>query len=106
MILLVAASERGTAQTEYVSSPKALHIRGRGIRLDGVSDLSGSYKTDSKLKSLERLTLEGDSPVSEMNQPSWIKHPSTAGHVEPCGNSGGPSPKAKYFLVTDSELVP
>ena len=27
---------------------------------------------------------------------------STARHVEPCGKSGGPPPKAKYSLVTDS----
>ena len=26
---------------------------------------------------------------------------STAGHVESCGKEGGPSPKAKYDLVTD-----
>ena len=26
--------------------------------------------------------------------------------MKPCLNPGGPSPKAKYYLVTDSELVP
>ena len=31
---------------------------------------------------------------------------STTGHVKPCGNLGGPSPKAKYYSVTDSEQVP
>jgi hypothetical protein len=41
-----------------------------------------------------------------MNQTSWIDSPSTAGHEEPCGNLGGPSPKAKYSLATDSEPVP
>ncbi len=46
MILLVAASERGIAQTEYVSSPEALHIRGRGVLSDGVPAPSGSYKFD------------------------------------------------------------
>ena len=29
--------------------------------------------------------------------------PSRAGHVEPGLNPGGPSPKAKYDLATDSE---
>ena len=29
--------------------------------------------------------------------------PSTTGHVKPGGNQGGPSSKAKYLLVTDSE---
>ena len=30
---------------------------------------------------------------------------STAGHEESCGKTGGPSPKAKYDLVTDRVLV-
>ena len=28
---------------------------------------------------------------------------STAGHVKPGGNTGGPSSKPKYYLVTDRE---
>ena len=32
---------------------------------------------------------------------SLFGHPSTTGHVKPCGNLGGPSPKAKYNLATD-----
>ena len=32
------------------------------------------------------------------------EYPSKAGHVEPGLNLGGPSPKAKYSLATDSEL--
>ena len=47
----------------------------------------------------------GDSPVSET-----LIHargiPSTAGHEKSRGNPGGPSPKAKYSSLTDSELVP
>ena len=31
---------------------------------------------------------------------------STTGHVKPCGKLGGPSSKAKYHLMTNSELVP
>ena len=54
---------------------------------------------------LESLAIEGDSPVFEN-----LKHPSgilsTAGHGKPCGKLGGPSPKAKYYPMTDSELVP
>ena len=30
---------------------------------------------------------------------------STAGHVKPGGNTGGPSSKPKYYSVTDSEEV-
>lgn len=49
---------------------------------------------------------EGDSPVGE-NVPAFLKaHPSSAGHVKPRVNPGGPSPKAKYSSVTDSAPVP
>ena len=30
---------------------------------------------------------------------------SSVGHVEPGVNQGGPPPKAKYYLVTDSKQV-
>jgi hypothetical protein len=55
---------------------------------------------------LERTTTEGDSPVGEIQSSSWKQFPSTAGHVQSRGKPGGPSPKAKYALATDSELVP
>ena len=58
------------------------------------------------MKCLERHVIEGDNPVIKMNLTFWIYFPSTAGHEKPCGNSGGPSPKAKYYSVTDSEPVP
>lgn len=57
------------------------------------------------MNDLERSAEEGDSPVAEtVFPPEWIL--STAGHVKPRRNPGGPSPKAKYSLVTDSEPVP
>ena len=55
---------------------------------------------------LERLAIEGESPVSETVRTPVILFPSTAGHVKSCGNLGGPPPKAKYSSVTDSGLVP
>ena len=55
---------------------------------------------------LERATIEGDSPVGEIQSSSWKQFPSTAEHVQFRGKPGGPSPKAKYALATDSELVP
>ena len=54
---------------------------------------------------LESCGIEGDTPVHESG-----KNPagtlSTLGHVKPRGKLGGPSSKAKYYLVTDSEQVP
>ena len=54
----------------------------------------------------ERGAIEGDSPVGESVVDFLDMFPSNAGHVEPRVNLGGPSPKAKYYSVTDSEPVP
>ncbi len=43
-------------------------------------------------------------PYSAVVQSSGV-YPSKTGHVEPGLNLGGPSPKAKYSLATDSEKV-
>ena len=55
---------------------------------------------------LERRTIEGDSPLTEIVCNSLTAYPSKAGHVKSCLNLRGPSRKAKYYLATDSELVP
>ena len=55
---------------------------------------------------MRRPAIEGESPVRETDESPWVNFPSTTGHVKPCGNLEGPSSKAKYYLVTDSELVP
>src|SRR5699024_12721891 len=54
---------------------------------------------------LERSAIGGNSTVGEKAfPPKWIL--STAEHEEFRRNPGGPSPKAKYSLVTESEQVP
>ena len=54
---------------------------------------------------MERHGVEGETPVHEnLIQPSEIQ--STPGHVKPWRKQGGPPSKAKYYSVTDSELVP
>ena len=55
---------------------------------------------------MESEVIEGDSPVNEMNRSFWVEFPSTAGHEKSRRKLGGPSPKAKYYLATDSALVP
>ena len=52
-----------------------------------------------------RHAKEGEGPVSKMYE---VKASilSRTGHVEPCLKLGGPSSKAKYYLLTDSEQVP
>ena len=55
---------------------------------------------------LESGAIEGESPVNEKCADFLDMFPSNTGHVEPRVNLGGPSPKAKYYLVTDSVPVP
>ncbi len=52
-----------------------------------------------------KYTKEGESPVTEIVR-AQIGILSTAGHEKPCRKQRGPSRKAKYSLVTDSEQVP
>ncbi len=54
---------------------------------------------------MERPTIEGNSPVSEIENSS-VRYLSKAGHEKPCLNPGRPLSKAKYSIVTDSERVP
>ena len=51
---------------------------------------------------MERPDTEGNIPVGEIGKPAG-RYQSTTGHVKPGGKQGGPPPKAKYYLVTDSE---
>ena len=54
---------------------------------------------------MEWPARDGDSPVIEI-APDSSRYPSTAGHVQSGGNLGRPFSKAKYYSLTDSELVP
>lgn len=54
---------------------------------------------------LERPAIESNSLVIETSSPPR-RILSTTGHVKPRGKQGGPPPKAKYSLATDSEPVP
>ncbi len=52
-------------------------------------------------RDLERSIAEGKNPVGEKAKiGAGIQ--STTRHEKPCGKQGGPPPKAKYYLVTDS----
>ena len=86
----VAASETGRAQTRV-----GRLNRGLWGRVGGESKHSGTV--------LERTTAEGERPVCEMRVDEPMRTPSRPGHVKPWLNPGGPSSKAKYESVTDSE---
>ena len=65
-----------------------------------------SDKRDVKLKPMESGSIGGNRPVSVSGVVVWFEHPSSSGHVKPRVTQRGPSRKAKYYLATDSELVP
>ena len=51
---------------------------------------------------LEKSSIESERLVREDIRIS-ISFTSTTRHEKPGGNTGGPPPKAKYYLVTDRE---
>ncbi len=55
---------------------------------------------------LESQAGEGDSPVDEAMRGTWDPYLSKSGHEKSRLNLAGPSAKAKYESVTDSEQVP
>src|ERR1700690_1025321 len=57
------------------------------------------------MNGMEWPARDGDSPVVEIRA-DLSRYPSTAGHVQSGGNPRGPSRKAKYYWLTDSEIVP
>ena len=60
---------------------------------------------DSNRNVLGKHTIDGESPVCERKvRTSGIQ--SSTRHEKSRMNERGPSRKAKYYLVTDSELVP
>ena len=66
---------------------------------------SGSYKSLLKPNFLESLAVVGNSPVGVRQRlPSVF--PSSTGLLKSRVNLAGPPAKPKYFLVTDSGLVP
>ena len=105
MIPEVVASETGRAHTDIRSSLPAFLIRGCGTYDEHGSDSSGVNKRRSRGTALESAAEERDSPVAERTS-SLVGIPSTVGTEDPRGNPGGPSPKAKHSLVTDSGTVP
>ena len=56
-------------------------------------------------RQLESCAVECNSHVGKSYN-NQVLIQSTTRHVKPCGKQGGPPPKAKYYLMTDSEEVP
>jgi hypothetical protein len=91
VIPAVAASEIGTAQTKFSNR---LGVVGQTlwIILDRITGLNARPKKVRALCSKSRIIL--------------VCILSSTGHVKPGVNPAGPSAKAKYSSMTDSEQVP
>ena len=105
-IPVVAASETGPAQTHARVSVRALlheglwdHTLHGPYTMDGVTKLRGSGTAWEGRP--ERVRAPYANPRSLR-----VRHPSSAGHVKPGANLGGPPSKAEHSPVTDSEPVP
>ena len=96
VIPLVAASERGTAQTIVLAR--------WGCRAC-LASMPASQQPVDKSNDLERSAIDGDSPVGDRRL-ARDRYLSIAGHVKSRENLRRPFRKAKYSLVTDSEPVP
>ena len=63
------------------------------------------WEMKSQRNDVEKSAIDRDSRVRKnLTSPRGI--PSNAVHVKLCVNPSGPPDKAKYYLATDSELVP
>jgi hypothetical protein len=65
-----------------------------------------SYKSRVEQNRLERLAIDGKSPVCELRRDSLDLLPSKAGPVKSRLNLRGPPRKAEYYSMTDSGPVP
>ena len=90
---------RGTETSKYPQEKKSTEIL-----LVAASESGTALKLCWRKKNeLGSSTIEGDSPVFEF---FFKVKSSRSGHVESWLNMGGPSSKAKYSQLTDSEPVP
>jgi hypothetical protein len=100
------ASERGSAQTCQVKAGTRCLAGVVGRRARIVPDPAAVTKSGSSRSRVEPRTTEGNRPVRERALTCRSMFLSRTAAVKRGLNLGGPPSKAKYSLVTDSELVP
>ena len=99
-----SGERKGTSLNRTCVSSCALHVRGRGSFRVRTRTHHGVTKVGSRRTTRTTSTVEGESPVVQgLDSPGSF--PSKIRPVEAGLNSGGPPPKAKYSLVTDSAKV-
>jgi hypothetical protein len=77
-----------------------------GLRVRTVPGPATVTKSGSSRSRVEPRAIEGNRPVGERALTCRSKFLSRTAAVKRGPNLGGPPSKAKYSLVTDSELVP
>ena len=72
----------------------------------GVAGANQELQRQRQPKSMERLTIQGDSPVGKTaSPPLCLAFQSSADLVELRVKQGSPLSKAKYYITTDSAQV-
>ena len=105
-IARVAASESAPAQTHACVSLRALlHAVLRDRTSQGPQTLGGVTKGRGSGTAWKGRPERATAPYAKP-RPLRVRHPSSAGHVKPGANLGGPPSKAEHSPVTDSEPVP
>src|SRR6266487_7211378 len=102
----VVASERGSAQTRWVQAGTRCPLGVVGLRARTVPGPATVTNPGSSRSRVEPRATEGNRPVGERALDCRSMHLSRTAAVKRGLNLGGPPSKAKYSLVTDSELVP
>ena len=105
-IARVAASESAPAQTHARASLRALlHAVLWDLPLPGPQTWDGVTKRRGSGTAWKGRPQRVRAPYAKPRRLRG-RHPSSAGHVKPGMNPGGPPSKAEYSPVTDSEPVP
>ena len=105
-IARVAASESAPAQTHARVSVRALlHEVLWDLAFHGPYAMDGVTKGRGSGTAWEGRRNRVTAPYAKP-RPLRARHPSSAGHVKPGANLGGPPSKAEHSPVTDSEPVP
>ena len=105
-IARVAASESAPAQTHVCVSVRALlHVGLWGRTFHGPYTMDGVTKRRGSGTTWEGRRNRVKAPYAKPRL-LRVRFPSSAGHVKPGANLGGPPSKAEHSPVTDSEPVP
>ena len=100
---------RGTETSKYPEEEKSTEIAGVAASETAPAQTHARASLRALLhEGLWDRAFHGPQTMDAVTNPRGlrVRHPSSAGHVKPGANLGGPPSKAEHSPVTDSEPVP